>query len=426
LTELITDENGVLEVAYGMHAVAGNLVVNRYDPGPPVNSKIIVALGEGEWDGVVALYYSNELLSGTAYHFHPGSISSGPSDPVQGVDSFLPTGITYNSTAYVAVNLPEKYATENRPDKLIGIYQCLKVPDYDRVGAQIGGLTYSANPARCAAHAIIYRAGLSPWRIDWSSWVVFRDWCDVELTWDADGDGVEETTVKRAECHVAFLEETSLATALDAICATAGTTWQDDGEKIRFSVPTNQTATFHFSDGSDGQPANILDGTFRYSARALEERPNILQCNFRNTLDEFLFPSSEITERELLQDRVGLVDPGARQFANMTYSQAQRLLERQLRIETDNPILAEFSADGSSFPVLPGDYVTIAESLTIQAPSSRPRPRPQRTEFKYIVIEATDESFEDTADSRSFIVQRIDSFLYADSDHRPVQAEDTP
>src|SRR5262249_43197050 len=149
ITDLVVDESGTLAVAYGKHVVRGTLILNKRTVGPPPTSVVIVALGEGVWDGIEAVYYAGEALPGTNVHFHPGTQSTGVGDPTQGVDSFYNTGLTYNRTAYIAVNLPEKFATEDRPDKLIGIYRCLQVPNYDAGGNLTDAGSYSANPARC-------------------------------------------------------------------------------------------------------------------------------------------------------------------------------------------------------------------------------------------------------------------------------------
>lgn len=415
LTDLVTDESGTLAVPYGLHAIRGTLILSKRTSGPPPTQVIFVALGEGPFDGVEALYYAGELLDPSTYHFHPGTLSSGTGDPVQGVDSFFSGGLTYNKTAYVAVNLPEKYATEERPDKLIGIYRCLKVPDYDYLGNVIDAGSYSNNPARCAADAMINRAELPITRVDWESWELFKVNSDTGLTWDNDGDNTGNLAINSFDCNVAFLGgDTDLATALDIICATAAAIWQDDGEKIGFTSPFDQEPTYHFSDGSDGEFANIIENSFSFSARELKDRPNYLKCTYRDQLDPFLAKRSEETTRDMLQDRVGLVDPGAREFATMTGSQAQRLLERQMRIESDNPILAELKSAWDSISVLAGDWVTVSHAAA------------NWLFVKCIVIETVDESIEDTPDVRNFILQRIDGVLYDPADQRPQQPAVTP
>lgn len=409
IVDLIVDESGTLAIAYGKHVVRGHLILNKRTVGPPPTSIVFTGLGEGPWDGYDAVYYAGEAIPAGNIHFHPGTVSTGTSDPVQGLDGFHPAGLTYNRTAYVGVSLPEKYATEDRPDKLIGIYRCLKVPNYDEIGNRIDTGSYSANPARCAAHAIIDRAGFETSRVNWPSWVAFRDLCDATLSWDNDGDNTGNLSITRFECHVVFTQETDLATALDVICATAGVIWQDDGNQIRFKLPTDQNIVHDFSE------SNIGADSFSYYARDLKERPNRLQGRFRDVLDTYLAETTEeANPREKLQDAVGLVDPGQRGLANMNISQAQRLLERMMRIESDFPIIAELKGMCDSFHLLPGDYVTVTHAVS------------NWNRVRCIVIDATYESAEKSADETGFILQRIDGVIYSDNDHRPVQAAVTP
>jgi hypothetical protein len=409
-TDLVTDESGTLAVAYGMHVVKGHLILKKTTPGPPLAIVVFVALGEGSWDGPDAVYYNGASLSlGTDVHFHPGAQSSGPSDPLQGVDSFHPTGLTYNKTAYIAVNVPSAFVSNFEPEKLVGIYRCLKVPNYDNVGNRIDQGSYSANPARCAAHAIIDRAGFSASRVDWASWVAFRDFCNQTIAWDKNGDGVAETNIPRFECHLAFTADTNLATALNMICGTAGVTWQDDGNRIGFRLPTDQEVVHNFNE------ANIVADSFTSYARFLRERPNRLQGRFRDVQTQFLSETrEEANPREQLQDAVGMIDPGPLQMANMNISQAQRLLERIMRIESDNPVFAELRGMSDSLHALPGDYVTVTH------------PAAGWNSVRCIVTETTCESAERAVDEVSFFLQRIDGSLYSDNDHRPAQPPVTP
>ncbi len=409
IIDLVTDESGTLAVAYGKHVFKGTLILNKRTTGPPATSVVFAALGEGVWDSCVALYYAGEAIDGANFHFHPGTLSPGTGDGTQGVDSFHSSGLTYSRTAYVAVSLPEKYAAEDRPDKLIGIYQCLKVPNYDFAGNRTDNGSYSANPARCAAHAIIDRSLFPASRVNWSSWVDFRDFCDVTLSWDNDGDNTSNLSIPRFQCHVVFAQETNLATALDIICGTAGVVWQDEGNVISFKLPTDQTSIHDFNE------SNIVQNTFNFYARDLKERPNRMQGRFRDIRDTYLAEATEeANPRESLQDAVGLVDPGIRALGNMEISQAQRLLERMMRIESDNPIIAELRGMSDSFHVLPGDYVTVTHTAA------------NWNLVKCIVLEAAYQSAERAAEETNFILQRIDGILYADSDMRPVQAPVTP
>lgn len=421
LEELQIEEGGTLALAYGKHAVRGHLVLHDYDAGPPPSSKVVMALGDGVglgWQAVVALYYAGEAISSSpdgstaGYHFHPGTNSTGSGDATQGLDSFFASGLTYNRTAYVAVKLPDKYAVEDRPDKLVGIYQCQKIYDYDINGTRGASAAYSVNPARVAAHFLIDLNGIATTRIHWPSWVAWRDYCDATLSWD---DGATTQTIARFECHVAFTSRPSLAEGLSLICSTCATTWQDDGELIRFKLPTDTTPVHDFTDGlMTGTAANIADNSFTITPVDLRDRPSRLIGKFRDVQDTYLVEAQEEVRRDDLEAKGATPETSPRILPNMNRSQAQRILSRQMRIEADNPIYCELRGMGDSFHVMPGDYVTVSHSSV------------NWLGVKCLVISVTDESAERYADERAFSLQRIDTDLYDDDDHHPIQPEVAP
>lgn len=417
LEELQTEEGGTLALAYGRHVVRGHMVLHKYDPGPPPSSLLVMALGEGPWHQCVKLYYAGEEIASSpdgstaGYHFHSGTVSTGTGDPAQGLDSFFGTGLTYSRTAYIAVKMPEKYAVEDRPDKLVGIYDCLKVADYNAQGVE-GSMAFSSNPARCAANFLLKQGGLPTTRIDWPSWVRWRDYCDETISWN---DGTTTQTIARFECHVAFTSRPSLADGLSLICSTAATIWQDDGEKISFVLPTDTTPVHHFTDGvMTGTLSNIVQDSFSLTPTDLRDRPSRLIGKFRDVQDDYLVEAQEESKREALEAKGATPETQPRQMPNSNRSQAQRILERQIRIEADNPIFLELKGQGDSFHVLPGDYVLVSHSAV------------NWLGVRCLVISATDESAEKAADERTFSLQRVDGDLYSDADQHPIQPEVTP
>ncbi len=423
--QLITDEGGSLAVAYGEHIVAGHLIAHKYEPGPPPSSKIIVAGGEGEWEGVVKCWYAAEEIalspdgSTAGYHFYPGTIPVSTTDPTQPVDSFLSSGLAYNSTAYLSVLLPEKYATEDRPDKLKWRPKCKKVYTYDVNGVPSAATVYSVNPADVAVDRIrkYYESRyeddnakalrLFRNRVDWPSYVSWRNYNEATITWD---DGTLSRSITRFECHIAFTADLGLADALNAICATCATLWQDDGQRIKFIPPNNTTIEHHFDE------SNIVSGSFSITPRDLRERPNYIVAEFRDMDDQYLAPTkTPPAYRQDLIDKVGRVRPPNRPFANMNRSQAERLLQRQLRLETDNPNIVNLRGMGDSFHVLPGDYVTLSHSITGWQYK------------KCLVLDVSVDSAEKAADEVDFMLQAIDSpYLYSDTDHTKKQSEVAP
>lgn len=203
---------GQLATAFGIHLVQGyNVLEDVTTPGAAEPEIVVVqVLGDGHgagWDGPQGMSYRGHEIDPSAYHFHPGIFSRGDADPVQGIDAWFPTGITYSGTTYVVAKLPAGVASEGNASELQGIYRCLKLPNYNAAGEQIdrdgnpipGGAEpedyfyYSANPARVAAWLILFGQGLSPNRIDWAAWVAWRDYCDELIDWE-DGTTTEIET----------------------------------------------------------------------------------------------------------------------------------------------------------------------------------------------------------------------------------------
>lgn len=421
IDEFVTEEGGALAVAFGEHLVAGHLILHKYQDGPPPSSVFAVALGEGVWDSAVKVWYAGEELSASpdgttpGYHFHPGTISTGIADATQGVDSFLSTGIAYSGTAYVAIKLPEKFATEDRPDKMRGRFKCKKVLQYDVNGATDGTPVYSVNPADVAIDRLrqyflqrykteAEAAAALTARVDWQSYLDWWFYNNATISWN---DGTTTRNISRFECHAVFTSDVDLASALDQICASAGAFWQDDGERIRFVPPNVTTIRHHFSE------SNIVSRSFSIAPRDVRERPNYVTASFRDTDDPYLTPAKVTVTRPELIAKVGKVY-SERAFFNMTFSQAQRLLERQMRIESDNVFVCSLRGFGDSLHVLPGDYVTVSH------------PIPGWTYQRCLVLDASVDSAEKTADEVEFTLQAIDGDLYKDTDHKPRQAALAP
>lgn len=206
---------GQLATAFGLHLVQGYTVLEDVTTpdGTEPDVVVIQALGDGHgagWDGPQEMTYRGHAIDPSNYHFHAGTFSKGANDPAQGVDSWFPTGITYNGTAYAVAKLPSGVASEGNATELQGIYRCLKLPNYNAAGQQIdrngntlpGGANpedyfyYSANPARVAAWLILFGRGLSASRVDWPAWVAWRDYCEALIDW-VDGTTTEvESTLE--------------------------------------------------------------------------------------------------------------------------------------------------------------------------------------------------------------------------------------
>lgn len=400
-------EGGKLALAFGRHIAIGHLA--EWQNFPSADPPYILATylhGEGPWQECEKAWYAVDTqvvpqsanATDVGWHFHPGTQSSGTSDPVQGVDSFTPASITYNKTAYSVVKLPQKYAAEQRPDKYRGRFKCLLVPNYNSSGTQTDAGSYSANPARVAIYLLIVQGKLTTSRIDWPSWVAWRDYCDATLSWN---DGTTTHTIPRFEAHPAFTDVVEVPDALDICCGLSCTRWQDDGEKIRFLLPTDTTVQHTFTS------ENIVLGKVTVEPSDIQSAPRHIVAKFLDVLEEYFTEGSVEQRFESLIDAYGdRVD--TRAFVNMNHSQAQRIVAYQMRLETEYSYFVRLVGDGSSIHLLQGDFVAIAIGDI-------------HTDGNYLVVDASDYSPESTPDERNFRLQKITGALYSDSDHRPIQ-----
>ncbi len=145
---------------------------------------------EADGDAVDAVYYAGRLISPENWHYHPGTFSTGKDDPIQGIDSFFPDGITYSATAYIAIRLPLGVADDADPSKVAVILNTSCIADYDSDG-NITEIGYSSNPARVKADMLKRRGQHT--RINWDSYIQARDWYDELIPWEA-GDAVNTYT----------------------------------------------------------------------------------------------------------------------------------------------------------------------------------------------------------------------------------------
>jgi len=375
--------------------------------------------GAATWGPVVRWISTTSGNSG--YIFRPGIIAPDHNDLIQAQNlSAWPSGLAYNGSAHATVRLNTTQSAQDRPDGLKVRAKCRRVFNFDATGAEVD-YGYSANPARVAADRILhfyerrYRNNIPLARekfrdrIYWPSWVEWRDFCDALIAWDRDGSGTN-VFIPRFEAHIAFAGDLSLAQALDQITGLSATFWQDEGSKLIFLPPIDRAPVHHFTS------SNIIGGGVNISVVDMRRRANRFIARFRDLDDGFLGAASveppdftpEHTRRERAILKVGEIR-SEREFTNMTFSQAFRLIEYRARLEFDNPVRYFLVGNAEAFKVLPGDYVTISH------------PEIENPYQLCLALGFRLRSAEQAADEIAFELQRIDGKLYDDTYHRPRQ-----
>jgi hypothetical protein len=365
--------------------------------------------GLATWNKVMR--WNQTAIASAGYTFRPGLAAVDFSDLPELIGyGDYPTGAAYNGTPIIAVRLNTTQSAEDRPDKFRARVKCRRNFIYDATGQAIG-YGFATNPAQIAADRVlaffqrIYRDNLAlaeqkfRERIDWPSWVGWRDFCFASIPWNKTGSG--NISIQRFEANIAFTADLSLADALDQITGLSATFWQDEGEKLLFRPPDNQAPVHHFDESNIKQPPTI-------TPQDLRQIPNFFIAKYREIDDEFLGEVTTDVKRQDSINRVGEIKT-TRTFATMRQSQAQRLLERQARIEHDNPIFCTLVGNATSIKVLPGEFVSVSH------------PVPDWDHQLCLVVDITVRSMEDSPDEIEFILQKIDGPLYDDTAHTPVQ-----
>ena len=377
--------------------------------------------GSATWGPVVR--WKNTMSGNTGYVFRPGIIATDHQDIIQVQDlTTWKAGTANNGAAAATVRLSTAQSAEDRPDGFKCRAKCRRTFNFDHTGAEID-YGYSANPARVAADRVLhfferrFRDNLTLARqkfrdrIYWPSWVEWRDFCDALIPWDRDGSGTN-IFIKQFEAHIGINADLSLAAALDQITGLSATIWQDEGSKLIFLPPIDRPPVHHFD------PSNIVGGGINISVVDLRRRANRFIARFRDLDDEFLGAASveppdftpEHERRERAIARVGEIR-SEREFPNMTFSQAYRLIEYRARLEHDNPVRYSFVGNAKAFRVLPGDEVTISH------------PQIEREYQRCLVTGIRLRSGQSSADEIGLELQRLDSARLYDKTYHSSRQE---
>jgi hypothetical protein len=192
----------------------------------------------------------------------------------------------------------------------------------------------------------------------------------------------------RYEAHALFENETGVDAAMRRVLLLSNSIVQDaDGKRNFYCLDELTTPTFDFSE------SNIREDTFKYYRRDLRDVPNHYEGNFRNLNAQYLQaadPPARV-DFDTIQNETGVIISQVEDLDNMTLWQAIKVLKSLAKRGTEMTAFAEFDGTAITYPVLPGDLVTITYSSA------------GWTDKKFLVIEAIDYSPESTPDRRHFI-----------------------
>lgn len=218
-------------------------------------SNIIVnTLGEGEWDGIDKLYVNRVLFDLGQVHFHPGidgEVGTGSTGGDQEGDALMGSlnfdaQLTLSRTAYIALTVPADPDAVSAEVEIIGSYRGLKVRVFDATGTQTD-YAWTTNGAwqtldlllrGYVKQTALINAALTSAekaRFDFSSFTDAAAYNDEIIT---------GTKNKRFESSVAFIQGTSLESALEQLLLVSRCWLREVSGQIQLRSDKPRTAVF--------------------------------------------------------------------------------------------------------------------------------------------------------------------------------------
>jgi len=209
------------------------------------------------------------------------------------------------------------------------------------------------------------------------------------------------------EAHVAFSSPSNIDQMMGAVLMVSNSIKQDVDGKLEFYCVEQLTPTFHFDEADE--PKTILDVKinetesmsslrfYRSDVRDTEVQ-NVFEATFRDLdsqyLEEPLVPIQR--KAQALIDSAGREIYGeVKDLYNMTRWQAIKVLDYIVKRAAERDLFVEFNGSALAYKVIAGDLVTLTHTLGDEYIENK----------VFMVIEAHDQSPEDTADVRWFKLQ---------------------
>jgi PA14 domain. len=185
-----------LEVAFNRHYIEGDLaksIVTGSSPNHVVRIQQMLGYAYGKgWKGIVGAWFRGTNRPPGKFKFYPGKMSSGNTDPVQGVDSVFDQDTPHSNVAWIRlecpngaeIGIPDADTKNNPPTGFAAIVDCQMGDVYDDVGDVVETDVLLTNPADIIAFGCKEIRRYPNSRIDWESVYQLRQICNEEETPD--------------------------------------------------------------------------------------------------------------------------------------------------------------------------------------------------------------------------------------------------
>lgn len=187
-------------------------------------------------------------------------------------------------------------------------------------------------------------------------------------------------------CNTVFRTPLTPRDALSRILLQTNSFFQEaDGTRKFYCFDELATPTFDFTE------SNIYENTFTFRLKDRRQLSNRFTASSRDLDSQYLRPLDPAPMKEYPElQNPEIIEAQALEFDSMTRWQAIKILNFIAKRDSEMLTITEFDGTAATYPVLPGDLVTVTHTLA------------GWTEKTFLCIEAIDYSPESTPDRRHF------------------------
>lgn len=432
LRETNSTSNPTLTRPYGKQSTKGLPCFVERDGNRTRFILLLCVGGKYGCDSIDKYLYNGYEIDTANWVFHPGTISTGYTDPVQGRPTFFPNlNFTFSGICYLEIFLPEERSPIDAtatPDGSEVYLRGLKVMHYEIADGKLQETSpaYSANPILVGIDLLREVGQISLLRFQQyaQTWVDGVDRCDEHIDWNKGADHGGVVSIPRFEAHIAFSQSIDPFSAFNQILALCpGMKWQDVNGGLRL-LPTldrDPVHTFIYDPTQTLTSTNITRRGLSFTPRDPSVLYNFYIISYRDLDDANYKLKYVYIDYADLRDAVGgiLIQAPMITLGVMRQSQAERAGWYTARTisgwyndagRLQYPARIEVKGQADSYIVAKSDNVLLAHDLM------------EVREADALLCSVLQETFSSPAGQRSFTIQLTDrTRLYKDTDHTVVQ-----
>ena len=291
-----------------------------------------------------------------------------------------PIGDPYGSMAYLSVVAPNRISKGSSLPRIQVLLEGLEVEQFDSNGTYIE-TAFSNNPAWVLLD-ILRRCGWAPDEIDIPSFAETAAYCEEEITaYDLHGN---PTLIPRFQCNLVIRKRRSAADIVRGIrngsglyiTYGAGGLLQLRAEESfatqQLSKPDGSNSVEEFNGGwpayEFGDASSSFSGilrrasgepSIRFWSRPISDTPNRFSVEFQDAFNEYQQDSLSLVDMDDALSAGQEVNARLSALGIPNFSQAARIMTRQLNKGIRGNLFAEFETSVRAIGLRPGDLITL-------------------------------------------------------------------